>query len=429
MSTDRTSTDRTRRRRASANGATNPSRRHHPPARAPRRVGRRAFGDQPFPLRDGHGDPPLHPEGEVQAERLGARLAAEHDAGERDRRHLRDHAATHHADRRAAGGRIGIEPVGRGRPARGVPRRLGGRRCSARRRPRAIRCSSRSSPTERWDAIPGRSRSTTSTPASRAAIARIVAAHPDERVVVVTHGGVIGHLLHVATRLVAVRVLRRATTPRSARWSSSTRRWSRPRFNDTAHLRVTPRPRRAVGCHPVGLGASGRRTSVTCRISSPRERRRHGSDNRGPPGRGSAAGQQGGQTIVAVARAVLRVGRRQEVGDGAHGLGLYGFVFAHMIGNLKIYLGKEPTGSTRSTSTARRSARLLHPILPNHVVLWVLRIGLIVMFILHIHAATTLTVHEPPRPAGRLQVVPRLRRRQLRLPVDALHRRDHPRRT
>ena len=42
-----------------------------------------AFGDQPFPLRDGHGDPALHPDGELQARRLGARLAAEHEAGGR----------------------------------------------------------------------------------------------------------------------------------------------------------------------------------------------------------------------------------------------------------------------------------------------------------------------------------------------------------
>lgn len=33
--------------------------------------------DRPFPVRDGHGDPPLHPHGRAQAELVGSRLAAE----------------------------------------------------------------------------------------------------------------------------------------------------------------------------------------------------------------------------------------------------------------------------------------------------------------------------------------------------------------
>ncbi len=73
------------------------------------------------------------------------------------------------------------------------------------------------------------------------------------------------------------------------------------------------------------------------------------------------------------------------------GLGLYGFVFAHMIGNLKIYLGKEPDGKWAIDAYGEALRSLLHPILPNHVVVWLLRIGLIVMFVAHIHAAATLT--------------------------------------
>jgi succinate dehydrogenase / fumarate reductase cytochrome b subunit len=73
------------------------------------------------------------------------------------------------------------------------------------------------------------------------------------------------------------------------------------------------------------------------------------------------------------------------------GLGLYGFVFAHMIGNLKLYLGREPDGHWAIDVYGEALRELLHPILPNHVVVWLLRIGLIVMFVLHIHAAATLT--------------------------------------
>jgi succinate dehydrogenase / fumarate reductase cytochrome b subunit len=35
---------------------------------------------------------------------------------------------------------------------------------------------------------------------------------------------------------------------------------------------------------------------------------------------------------------------------------------------------------------------LLYPILPRHVFLWILRVGLIAAFALHVHAATTLTM-------------------------------------
>jgi succinate dehydrogenase / fumarate reductase cytochrome b subunit len=74
------------------------------------------------------------------------------------------------------------------------------------------------------------------------------------------------------------------------------------------------------------------------------------------------------------------------------GLGLYGFVFAHMVGNLKIYLGREPDGRWAIDVYGEALRELFHPILPNQWALWLLRVGLIVMFVLHIHAATTLTV-------------------------------------
>jgi succinate dehydrogenase / fumarate reductase cytochrome b subunit len=68
------------------------------------------------------------------------------------------------------------------------------------------------------------------------------------------------------------------------------------------------------------------------------------------------------------------------------GIMLMGFVFFHMIGNLKMYLG--PTEFDHYGHFLRE---LLVPIFPKHYVLWALRLGLIAAFVLHIHAAFSLT--------------------------------------
>ena len=68
------------------------------------------------------------------------------------------------------------------------------------------------------------------------------------------------------------------------------------------------------------------------------------------------------------------------------GVGLMGFVFFHMVGNLKMYLGPE-----EFNHYAEFLRELLVPILPRTVTLWLLRIGLIVMFAAHIHCAYGLT--------------------------------------
>ncbi|MBI2708349.1 MAG: succinate dehydrogenase cytochrome b subunit [Actinobacteria bacterium] len=65
---------------------------------------------------------------------------------------------------------------------------------------------------------------------------------------------------------------------------------------------------------------------------------------------------------------------------------LMGFVFAHMVGNLKMYLG-----AAEYDGYADFLRRLLVPILPRTVTLWLMRVGLIAAFALHIHAAYSLT--------------------------------------
>jgi succinate dehydrogenase / fumarate reductase cytochrome b subunit len=68
------------------------------------------------------------------------------------------------------------------------------------------------------------------------------------------------------------------------------------------------------------------------------------------------------------------------------GIALLGFVFFHMLGNFKAYLG--PVHMDEYGEWLRE---LLVPFLPRTVALWILRIGLIVAFALHIHAAYELT--------------------------------------
>jgi len=69
------------------------------------------------------------------------------------------------------------------------------------------------------------------------------------------------------------------------------------------------------------------------------------------------------------------------------GLVLMAYVLAHMIGNLKLYLGRD---------SINRYAEWLRdvgePALPRTTLLWVVRVVLIAAFALHIHAALMLTL-------------------------------------
>ena len=69
------------------------------------------------------------------------------------------------------------------------------------------------------------------------------------------------------------------------------------------------------------------------------------------------------------------------------GIALMGYVFAHMIGNLKMYLGAEDINHY-----GEFLRQLLVPIAPRTVVLWILRVSLIGAAVLHVHAAYSLTI-------------------------------------
>jgi succinate dehydrogenase / fumarate reductase cytochrome b subunit len=68
------------------------------------------------------------------------------------------------------------------------------------------------------------------------------------------------------------------------------------------------------------------------------------------------------------------------------GLGMLGFVLAHLVGNAKMYLG-----AAEYNHYAESLKQLLVPIMPEGFVLWMFRFGLIVMLILHVVSAAQLT--------------------------------------
>lgn len=76
---------------------------------------------------------------------------------------------------------------------------------------------------------------------------------------------------------------------------------------------------------------------------------------------------------------------------GLTGLAIIVFTIAHMIGNWKIFL-PDVGGIPEIDLYAEELRQLLFPLVPEHVVLWIMRTGLIAVFLLHVHAAYSLTL-------------------------------------
>jgi probable phosphoglycerate mutase len=154
---------------------------------APARIG------DPFPLVDGQGDPELAPDGRLQAQRVGDRLAGEPiDAIYVTT--LRRTAETAAPLAAALGLTPTVAPdlreVHLGEWEGGLFRKR-----VAEGHPLAVRMRAE----ERWDVIPGGESTEALSARVRGAVERIVADHPDQRVAVFTHGGVIGQILAEAT--------------------------------------------------------------------------------------------------------------------------------------------------------------------------------------------------------------------------------------
>lgn len=78
------------------------------------------------------------------------------------------------------------------------------------------------------------------------------------------------------------------------------------------------------------------------------------------------------------------------------GIVLMGYVFAHMVGNLKLYLG-----ATELNNYAEWLRDIAYPALPRGGALWIMRLLLLASFVLHIHAAYALTrMNRQARPQG-----------------------------
>jgi 2,3-bisphosphoglycerate-dependent phosphoglycerate mutase len=191
--------------------------------------------EQPFPLVGGHGDPPLHPNGVTQAERVAERLVA---TGE-------DIAAIYvttlrrtHETAAPLAARLGIEPrvepdlrevhLGeweggefRRRVAEGDP--VAGRMMAE----------------QRWDIIPGAEPADDFAARVRAGIERIASSHPDQTVVVVAHGGVIGQAIALASGATRGFAFVGSDNGSISHLVVTPDRWVVRCFNDTSHLSPT----------------------------------------------------------------------------------------------------------------------------------------------------------------------------------------------
>jgi probable phosphoglycerate mutase len=189
-----------------------------------------AHPEHPHPrLEDGQGDPPLSPLGRTQAEAVGRRLR---DAG-LDAVYvttLRRTVETAQPLVDATGLPPRVEPDLRelhlGEWEDGlILQRL------AQGDPLAARVVAE----QRWDLIPGAESAAALATRVRAALQRMSAAHPGERVAVFTHGGVVAQALALAAEAPAFAFL----SGRNASLSQvvlAGGRWTVRRFNDTAHL-------------------------------------------------------------------------------------------------------------------------------------------------------------------------------------------------
>jgi 2,3-bisphosphoglycerate-dependent phosphoglycerate mutase len=184
---------------------------------------------RPFPLLDGHGDPPLSAEGRQQARLVGARLAAARiDAVYVST--LRRTAQSAAPLARQLGLDVRVEAdlreVYLGTWEGGTFRQM-----VAENHP----ISQRMFAEERWDVIPGAEPSTALKARVSAAIERLAAGHRDERVAAFTHAGVIGAALALASRSRPFAFVG-AENASISRLVITSDRWIVRGFNDTAHL-------------------------------------------------------------------------------------------------------------------------------------------------------------------------------------------------
>ena len=182
-----------------------------------------------FELVDGHGDPPLHPDGRDQAQRVADRLAGEPLSAiyVTTLRRTSETAAPLAA-------RLGLTPVVEpdlrevflGEWEGGLLRQR-----VSEADPIALQMVAE----ERWDVIPGAESTAALNERARRSLTAIAARHPDQLVAVVTHGGVIAALLSIATGSRPF-AFTGADNASISHLVVTEDRWVLRRFNDTSHL-------------------------------------------------------------------------------------------------------------------------------------------------------------------------------------------------
>ncbi|GAA2361597.1 histidine phosphatase family protein [Saccharopolyspora halophila] len=194
-----------------------------------------AVPGEPFDLVDGQGDPDLAPDGREQAELVAQRLAGESFAALYTT-NLRRTAQT----AAPLAEKLGMAPqvekelreVHLGEFEGGVFRRK-----VAENDPVIQRMFAEG----RWDVIPGAEPAEAFHERVRTALERLARAHPDERIAVFTHGGVIGRIIELAAGARPMSFLGAANGSLSQIVISGDR-WIVRRFNETAHLGDGPQP-------------------------------------------------------------------------------------------------------------------------------------------------------------------------------------------
>lgn len=184
---------------------------------------------QSFPLVDGHGDPALHPEGEKQAVLVGERLKSDPLSAIYVTKLRRTHQTA-----APLAAHLGISPAVdpdlhevhlgdwdggeyRIKAAEGAPEFESAGRL------------------QEWGEIPGAETTANLHERVRRGLLRIAAAHPDERVAVFVHGGVVGAAMAVASGAEAFHFNGAANGSISRVVILKDRMWVKG-FNDCAHL-------------------------------------------------------------------------------------------------------------------------------------------------------------------------------------------------
>jgi 2,3-bisphosphoglycerate-dependent phosphoglycerate mutase len=185
--------------------------------------------DQPHELTDGHSDPDLDPVGQEQAVRLADRLAREPIAAIYVTT-LRRTAQT--AAPLAA--RLGLTPTvmpDLREVYLGDWEGAAFRKHTSERHPLALQMFAE----QRWDVIPGGEPTADFSARVRRGITDIAAAHPNQRVAVVVHGGVIGMIMSIATGAGTFAFVG-ADNASISQVVVTDDGWIVRRFNDTTHL-------------------------------------------------------------------------------------------------------------------------------------------------------------------------------------------------